>query len=163
MSWIYFDEKDRGSPMRDCTFKTPNGKSISLRQNYGDCNLVLYFAHSLDCTACRTVMEELLKHEDDIFKLDARVFIILPEFPEDRGRLPRITGRCLELLVDEHGTARREFTMDIYNADESSAVLYVLDQYQAQYAALAGDELDIHGLYEDIASWLMYIQIQCPE
>jgi len=163
MTWIYFDEKDRSSPMRECKFRTPDGKNISLRQNYGDCNLVLYFAHSLDCAACKEVMWELLRHEREIFELDGCIFIILPEFPADNGAWPRVSARCTELLVDEGGRAKQEFTRELANVDESSAVLYILDEYQAPYAALAGDELDTTDLYTDIASWLSYIQIQCPE
>jgi hypothetical protein len=65
--------------------------------------------------------------------------------------------------VDHGGAAKRLLVEDLYNAHEQSAVLYVLDRYQAPYAALVEDELPTENLYSDISAWLDYIQIQCPE
>jgi hypothetical protein len=158
MTWIYFDELDRQSPLRDCAFESLEGR-VDLRQYYGKCNLVLFFAHSGECVACNSVVQELSQHIADFALLDTPVMVIVPE----QGSRSLQGNRNIHLLVDRGGTAKQYFVKDLYNADEYSAVLYVLDQYQSPYAALGDDELAVSSLFEEVAAWLNYIQIQCPE
>lgn len=86
-----------------------------------------------------------------------------------------------EVVIDNSGTTRKKYAglMDPSLAAEDDSIVFVLDQYNAPYAALVGasfplgDEVSIpdtgssgpsdEEVHYSIQRWLEYISVQCPE
>ena len=169
MTWIMFDEADRrtASPY----FRLPSlyKREVGLDDYRGRDNLVLFFAHSLDCPGCREALQGFASRMGDYARQDTVVLAIFPEPVEALRRDEELAELPFPALSDEGGRVRAVYTglMDSSLVKPDQNVLFVLDQYGAAYAALVDPEGEDRQpestLHYDILKWLEYIGMQCPE
>jgi hypothetical protein len=94
--------------------------------------------------------------------LDAKVLAVMPEV---------ITERLFEskaeflLLSDLEGKVRQAYAglMDASLVSDDDILIFVLDRYNAPYAAWIGEKFTDPTVHQDVQSWLTFIGVQCPE
>lgn len=135
----------------------------------GECSLVLFFAHGLECRACLVALENFARQNDELKDEGARLIVI---FPEPLSRLEQFlaTEPVLDelphvLLCDENSSIRQMYAglMDESLIPPDHAALFVLDSFGAPYAALVSRELDDTQVQAEVLKWLEFIGLQCPE
>jgi peroxiredoxin len=165
VTWIIFDEADHYTPAPHFCLPSNLGPQICLRDYHEDCNLVLIFTHSLDCLSCRETLQDFASRQSEYSDHEARILAVLPvedkvlQANPDWSRLP------FPLLSDPNGNTRKVYArlMEESLVSKDDSLVFVLDRYNAPYAALVDRELGSSSLHQDIQSWLAYIGVQCPE
>ncbi len=160
MTWYAFPEGSRRRPAPPFRLPSSQGRLISLADYRGRSNLVLFFAHGMDCAACRRALERFAGHGADYRAQAAEVLAVLPR-AIDEGLTPPIPG--LLSLADPEGETHRAYAALLPDGGAGDVWLFVLDRYGAPYAALAGPEADDPELQQEVLEWLAFIEVQCPE
>jgi peroxiredoxin len=160
MLTIRFDEEDHHHPAPDFNLSARDGRQVSLRDFHERSNLVLVFLPG-ECPDCDSFLHELASRSQEFRLADARLVAVLPKLAKE---LPAFAPTEIELLSDPEQAVRRLYAglMAPGLVGERDLLCFVLDNYGAPYACLAGPRLEDTDLAE-VLSWLNYIGIQCPE
>lgn len=140
------------------------GNQISSDTGYGEKTRALLFVHDLQCHACLGFLRSFGSRMAEYLEQGAGVFVILPEYDEDKVRLdlPLVSG--MDYLIDTNHEVREAYINLIAPGvvSHKAVLFFVLDSYGAPYVCLSADEpsLDAH---QSLLNWLQYISIQCPE
>lgn len=160
MSWYAFPEHIRQRPAPNFCLPSSRGEPVSLAGYRGYSNLVLFFAHGVECAACRRALARFAGHRAGYRAQTAEVLVIAPG-PADEGQTSSVSG--LPVLTDPEGETRRAYAALLPEASPGEVLLFVLDRYGAPYAALACPEADGPALQQEALAWLAFIELQCPE
>ncbi len=169
MTWVMFDESDRRTPAPPFCLLSLYGQQVCLQDYHEDCNLVLYFAQGTGCQACQQVLRGLAARLPDYQAEDAKILAIFPGPVSALADDPALTSLPFAILSDPGQEIRRQYQelMDESLVSAEDGMLFVLDRYNAPYAALIGDGLNTgspdNDVNEDVLNWLEFIGIQCPE
>ena len=176
MLWIRFDESDHWNPAPSFCLPGISEKQpwaqICLQDYHEDCNLALFFAHRGDCPDCIQALHAFAGRHDDYNYQEAKILAVFPEPLERLAGDPALAGLPFPLLADPQGSTRRayEALMAPGLVQEEAPLLFVLDRYNAPYAALAGNGagqdagiFQRDDIQDDILKWFEFIGIQCPE
>jgi peroxiredoxin len=176
MLWIRFDESDHMTPAPSFCLPTVAGGRASgqvcLQDFHEDCNLALFFTHGIDCAGCMQALQAFAGRRLDYWDLDTRILAVLPEPPEKLAGQPALAGLPFPLLSDPQNTTRQTYSGLVADGliGENDSLLFVLDRYNAPYAALAnhgeGEGVELFtrdDVQDDILKWFEYIGVQCPE
>jgi peroxiredoxin Q/BCP len=161
MRWYAFPESARNRTAPAFRLMSGTGRPISLADYRGRSNLVLFFAHGTDCTACCTALAAFAAHRAE-YRAQATEVLVVAPVPTDATPKPSY----LEFLVlsDATGEVRRAYAALLPNGiGDDEVLLFVLDRYGAPYAALACPEADDPALQREVLEWLAFIEMQCPE
>jgi hypothetical protein len=147
------------------------GRQVCLDDYRGDCSLVLVFPGQQE----EPFLESFAHRTREYGAQGAKVLAVVKgPSSAPQSRMP------FEVVVDNSGTTRKKYAslMDPSLAAQDDSIVFVLDQYNAPYAALVGASLPqaegsipdtgSSGLSEQevhysIQRWLEYIGVQCPE
>ncbi len=193
MLWIQFDECDHHTPapffcLPSVLAGQANGQ-ICLQDYHEDCNLALFFTHGSHCPACLRALQTFATWQADYRDQEAKIAAVFPEAPEKLVGNPELSRLDFPLLCDPANKVRQAYrglmAENLIAQDASGAsfasMLFLLDRYNAPYAALIGSKASRQaGVYasaadyvadvfsrgdvqEEILGWLRYISIQCPE
>lgn len=165
MTWIIFDEADHYSPAPDFCLPAQDGTCVCLRDFRGDCNLVLLISRDRNWEELWAVIESFGTRLEDYRDLDARVLAVLSQ----AGGLiqARLSASKVKipLLSDPEEKVWQAYSglMDASLVTGEDLLIFVLDRYNAPYAAWIGKELSDPTVHQEVQSWLAYIGVQCPE
>ena len=162
MRWHSFAEGDRWRPAPAFRLASAEGRLIALSDYRGRANLVLFFAHSAECPACRAALESFIARQADYRQQEAEVVIVLPT-PEEAAALRSKLALPFPLLADPDGATRQAYARLLNSTGEGDAMLFVLDRYGAPFVAAIAGEPDDPMLHGEILDWLAFIEMQCPE
>lgn len=160
MGWYAFPEEVRRRTAPGFCLPSNRGRPISLVDYRGRSNLVLFFAHGMDCAACRRALAEFAGTRADYRAQAAEVLVVSPDATE---RMPAPFDVELLVLCDPEGGTRRAYAALLPDGPGDDALLFVLDRYGAPYAALVCPEADAPALHREVLEWLAFIELQCPE
>jgi peroxiredoxin len=176
MTWIRFDESDHWKPAPAfCLPALKEGRAggqICLDVYRENCNLALFFTHGRHCPGCLRALETFARRMGDYRDLETQILAIFPDRPEELAAKPGL-ARLPFPLVSDRGNRTRQSYAGLVAAElvgEGDSLLFVLDRYNAPYAALVNAEgregSDIFArddTQDDILKWFEYIGVQCPE
>ena len=161
MRWYAFPENARNRIAPPFRLLSSEGRPIALADYRGRSNLVLFFAHGLDCAPCRAALVAFAAHSADYRARAAEVLVVSPTMMDET--LPA-THVGPPVLSDPAGEVRRAYAALLPNGTgDDQVLLFVLDRYGAPYAALACPEADAPTLQQEVLEWLAFIEVQCPE
>lgn len=164
MAWIIFDEADHYAPAPDFCLVTNLGNRVCLRDYQEDCNLALVFLPAQPVRGVPLQLSEFSARCDEYLSFDAKILAVLQG--DQRPALgPGAEAACIPLLLDRDGRVRQAYAglMAASLTADDDLIIFVLDRYNAPYAAWIGKELGDPALHQEVQSWLAFIGIQCPE
>ncbi len=124
------------------------------------------------CSSCRTTTLGRVQRAAAPFgaaqarfqACEARVLFVLPAPAEAVAVLQRAVPQPVLLLADESGAVRQRYAALLATPPPTEASLFfVLDRFQAPFAALATDDPTVPALADEVLEWLEFIEVQCPE
>jgi hypothetical protein len=144
----------------DVTLPTPSGVPVSLGQYRGRRNLVvaLLGAGALDERVVR-LLEQLARSGAALDEEDAKLLVIRTG---DTDPLPIDELPSLTVLVDDDGAVHRSLGA-VDAAGLPSPALYITDLYREIYLAARPGDSTWPENAESVQSWLVFMNIQCPE
>jgi hypothetical protein len=162
--WVRFDPEDRDSPAPDFCLPACQDGRVCRSDFRGDCSLLIYFVHSVNCADCRRMLADLASRQDEIHQAGARLLVVFP--PGAEGRVDELPDSGW--LADVDGSARAAYAglMAPGLARPDEDMLFILDEFGGLYTALLGAEKAPAGaeaVLGQVLSWLEFISIQCPE
>jgi hypothetical protein len=156
--WIRFDPEEPAASLNRL-FALP-GASPELAHLHGRANLVIFFAHSLDCRHCRAAINEFVRLSDEFKERDAVVIVALQE--GDLGQAEKF--RPVHLLIDRDGAARDQLGKLLEFDTRGKLLLVILNVFASPSAAWVGDD---PGPEDELQQYTLqrldYVSIQCPE
>jgi peroxiredoxin len=145
-----------GQMLHPFTLSDANGQQVRLWDYRQRSNLVLFFHHGADCPACRSMLQELAAHMATYRAEKATVLAIGPDQPHAALELAAELECPFLLLSDpaERIVAQQGFAVP---------AVVVADRFGEIWAAWIGE--DDHALPsgQEIAAWLAFMEVQCPE
>lgn len=150
----------KGHRLQEFALTSVLGSVVHLSDFRGRANLVLIVGDGRPETA--KLLAELAARYSDIKSSEAEVLAIIQKSRESAAGLKREYNLPYPVLVDEDGCLHRTLGAVDSNGVYSAAV-YVTDRFGevfGAYRTAAGDELSG---FEDILSWLEFVNAQCPE
>jgi peroxiredoxin len=168
MTWIRFDPEELAAPLTRL-FELP-GASPKLAHLHGRANLVIFFAHSLECRACRAAIDEFVRLADEFKARDAEVIVVLQQGAVSHSDVSHsdmaqaANFRPLHMLIDRDGAARDQLGRLLEFDTRGQLLLVILNVFAAPSAAWVGDD---PGPQDDLHRYALqrldFISIQCPE
>jgi len=128
----------------------------------GKKNLVIFFTHSLACERCRDYLMVLASRYSDIAGEETEVIAIVPASFEDVAEAKRRLELPYIVLSDPDGATHAGFGA-VNPLGQPTAAIYVSDRYGQIYVDRVAGEDDELLSYQDVLSWLLFIEYQCPE
>jgi len=145
-----------GRMLRSFTLPDSNGRAVSLWSYRQRTNLVLFFHHGSHCPACHAMLRELAANAAAYREEEALILGIGPDEPTVARRLAATVDCPFPLLSDPANQTVAEQGLDV-------PAMVVADRFGEIWAAWAGgDEHTLPGGRE-IARWLEFVELQCPE
>lgn len=128
----------------------PGGEPVALRGGRGP--RVLVVVHSTGCAACEEYVRGLAASTDALAEWGGRLMVVVPGPVEQAAELQEMASAACQVLADPEG-----------RLSAGGAAVVIADEWgEIYFAADAGAE---HGFptLEEIAEWVRFIAIQCPE
>ncbi len=160
MIWYPFPEGLRRKPAPHFRLLSRAGEPVTLADYRGQFNLVLFFAHGIDCAGCRVAVENFIAHGAGYRAEASQVLVIAPAGAD---RAPASSIPEVIVLTDPGGQARRTYAALLPDSSAGHVLLFVLDRYGAPYAALACSEAGDAAIQQQVLEWLAFIEMECPE
>jgi peroxiredoxin len=131
------------------------GKEVRTGDYRGRCNLVLFLSHPPGCERCQGTLQELAAGYGGLAAADAEVLAIIPGAAEETAILQLRLGIPFPVLVDAGAMAVRTLG--------GGAAVIVVDRFGEIFnLSRAGEGHEMMTVLE-IADWLNFIEVQCPE
>ncbi len=138
------------------------GGQINVWRYRGKQNLVLFFAHSRECSRCREMIKELCDKYTDIKADETEILVVLPMSCNDALTLKKEIGAECPVLCDEKREVFNRYGL-LDDRGQVSAAMLIADRFGEVYKAFFADEAHGFPSVNDLTSWLRFIEIQCPE
>src|SRR5690348_6736490 len=150
----------RGYRLRDFQLFTADGRQIRPSDFRAHANLVLIFAGVP--TTAMNVLEEIAQHKHELQAEEAQVIAIVQATAAVAAELASTFKVQIPLLVDADGSVHRGFGAAAHDGVPAPAI-YITDRYGEVFAAFRtaiGQRLPT---FDEILSWLSFVNSQCPE
>lgn len=139
---------------------TPSGKAFSLGQFHGRRNLVVVLPGAgASSEAVERLLTQLARGRAALDEEKAEVLVVLPgdaDGPRDEA------FRALTVLVDEDARFYRSMGA-VDTAGRAAPALYITDLYREIYCAVRPGDEQWPSSIDEVLSWLVFMNIQCPE
>lgn len=147
---------DSGRRLSSFTLPDSNGRAVSLWSYRQRANLVLFFHHGSRCPDCRTALRDLAENLAAFREEEALVLGIGADAPAPTRQLASAIACPFPLLSDPAGHAVAQQGLKVPS-------LVVADRYGEIWAAWDGGEQHHLPNPPEIARWLEFVELQCPE
>lgn len=139
--------------------------TIALADFRGRSNLVIAFLQGLDAGARRQALDAFRQRQKEYRAEDAQVLALVERPPEEApGPEQGTDGAFPLLLADPGGSTRREYAGLLPEEPQpGQALFFVLDRFGAPHVAYASSRPADPDLHQKILSWLLGIELECPE
>ena len=139
-----------------------DGGRVRVWDYRGKRNVVLFFAHGVNCSRCMELLKVLASNYKDVVAQEAEVLFVLPVTLLDAAALKHEMNLAFPVLYDETRETYGRYGVISDKGEPISAVL-VSDRFgEVYHMALAHEEHELPS-FSDIMSWLHFIELQCPE
>lgn len=146
---------ERGATLPGLQLKEALGKEVRTGDYRGRCNLVLFLSHSPGCDRCEELLRELAAGYGGLVAAEAEVLAIVPASPEEAAGLKQRLGLPFPVLTDAGGDSARQLG--------GAPAVIVADRFAEVFTVdRAGEGHRLMSVWE-IADWLEFIEVQCPE
>lgn len=139
---------------------TPSGKAFSLGQFHGRRNLVVVLPGAGAASeSVERLLTQLARGRAALDEEKAEVLVVLPgdaDGPRDEA------SRALTVLVDEDARFYRSMGA-VDAAGRAAPALYITDLYREIYCAVRPGDEQWPSSIDEVLSWLVFMNIQCPE
>jgi peroxiredoxin len=126
-------------------------------------NLVLIFHHGKACSHCRNKLKELVEAYKEIKAFEAEILAISFDSLEDANDQGEEDKIPFPLLCDHSGATTERFTFIDKSKNMPFPTFLITDRFGAlRYQKIAQEATDLPDTAE-ILSWLLLIQLECPE
>jgi hypothetical protein len=135
------------------------GETISLDDYRNRSNLVLVLTNGTEGTRLDDAIEAFATRHREYEGNDAQALVIASSAPETEsaGSFPRVA-------VDRAGEVREQYASLLPEVPEQDQTLvFVLDRFATPHVAFATAEPADPALHAKIVSWLLGIELECPE
>ena len=126
-------------------------------------NLVIVFHHGHNCIHCWEKVKELAEAYDNFVEREAEILAVSFDGLETLRMYAEKLGIPFPLLSDEIGEPTERFTYTDVRYHAPFPSIFITDRFgvlrHQQIASEAHALLDVR----EILSWLLHIQIECPE
>lgn len=102
-------------------------------------------------------------HAEAYNRQQAVVLGLVPGAPDAIRGIDRGLVYHYPVLADEGGRVRRAYESLLGGDVGTSHLVFVLDSFQAPYAAVINADPADPALFDQIEQWLTFISVQCPE
>jgi len=102
-------------------------------------------------------------HAEEYSRLEAMVLALVPAGAEAIRGIDRGLAYHYPVLADEGGRVRQAYESLLAGDTGTGHLVFVLDAFQAPYAAIINADPADPALFEQIEQWLAFIAVQCPE
>ncbi len=147
---------DSGHMLRPFTLSDAKGQQIRLWDYRQRNNLVLFFHHGAGCPACRNMLQELAAHMATYYAEKAIVLAIGPDQPHEARQFAAELECPFPLLSDPSGRVAAQQGLAV-------PAVVVADRFNEIWAAWPRADNHVLPRGEEIAAWLAFMEIQCPE
>ncbi len=157
------DQRGRSAPQ--FRLSSGQGRPVALSDYRSRQNLVLFFPDGADRQALGEALTSFAERQKEYRADEATVLAIVHASPQETSALQeRLDATFPVLLADPEGTIREKYAGllpgELTNGE---ALLFVLDRFGAPHAAFVSDQPAAPELHEQIQSWLLGIELECPE
>jgi peroxiredoxin len=163
MAWHSFSEDQRRRSAPVFCLPSTHGDKVELAAYRGRRNLVLFFPHGVECVNCQVALKTFAAQRSEYTRQEAEILAILPASVEQVAALKEGLALPFPLLADAQGGVHDAYTALFSDTRNGDAMVFVLDRYNAPYAALVGSEPTAPSVHREIIDWLDFIELQCPE
>jgi len=124
---------------------------------------VLVFVAGASAAEWVPVLRAFAEHAEALNREGAVVLALLPAGAEEIRGIDRGLTYHYPVLADEGGRVRRAYEALLGDDTGTSHLVFVLDNYQAPYAAMVNADPTDPALSDKVEQWVSFIAIQCPE
>lgn len=146
-------------------FRLPSsrGEEVELREYRQRQPVVLFFAHSAECPACRRRLQDFAEHYDDYRFWQTEVLAVIPEAPATARRLVEILNLPFPVLSDVDGHVRTTYVGTVSPAQPSRPAVFVLDRFGAPEAWDVASDAEQLMAPDEALQWVQHGELACPE
>jgi peroxiredoxin len=153
MTWKTFAAEVGEQPAPGFALPSRHGRVVR-REDYRQRRaLLLYFAHGVDCAACRTGLRLLSEYCVAVREQEAEVLALQPA--DGASAMPET---AFPLLTDDAGGAATAYEAAL---GQRGPMLVVLDRFGAPRASFAGHLTE--EVLDEALRWLELMSYECPE
>ncbi|NWF86708.1 redoxin domain-containing protein [Candidatus Bathyarchaeota archaeon] len=126
-------------------------------------NIVIIFHHGMACASCRNKLKKLAKVYNIMQSLETEVFGVSFNNTSETKKQTELDGISFLLLSDLDGETTERFTYVDKARNAPFPSVFITDRFgELRYQKIAREAEDLPG-EEEILSWLLLIQTECPE
>ncbi len=108
-------------------------------------------------------LHALGEHAEEYSRMETAVLALVPASAEAIRGIDRGLAYHYPVLADEGGRVRQAYESLLGGDTGTGHLVFVLDAFQAPYAAIINADPADPALFEQIEQWLSFISVQCPE
>ncbi len=147
---------ESGHMLHSFTLLDISGRQVRLWDYRQRSNLILFFHHGAACPVCRNMLQELAAHMATYRAEKAEVLAIGPDQPHEAQQLAAELEYPHPLLTDPTERTAAQHGLAV-------PAVVVADRFGEIWAAWIGDDQHVLPSGQEIAAWLAFIEVQCPE
>ena len=148
-------------------FRLPSSHDgpVALSDYRGRANLVIVFLDGVDTGARRQAVDAFRQRQKSYRAEDAQVLAIAEGPPGEGPGPPGGPDEAFPLLLaDPDGSVRRQYAALLPEEPQAGqALVFVLDRFGAPHVAYASRQPADPELHKKVLSWLLGIELECPE
>lgn len=146
-------------------FRLPSsrGEEVELREYRQRQPVVLFFAHSAECSACRHRMQDFAEHYDDYRFWQTEVLAVIPEAPAAARQLVETLNLPFPVLSDVDGRVRATYVGAVSPARLSEPAVFVLDRFGVPEAWDVAGDAELLMTPAEALQWVQHGELACPE
>jgi peroxiredoxin len=126
-------------------------------------HLVIIFHHGSKCSFCRNKLKDFAEVYKEIQKLEAEVLAVSFESIDQLKRQAEEDRIPFPMLSDAYGEATESFTYMDEKRKGPFPSVFITDRYGELRKQEVGTEADKLLSKEEILSWLLLLETECPE
>lgn len=139
------------------------GRRVGIDQYRSRYNVVLCFLDDADSDATRRALQAFAAQRPRYQRNEAEVLVVLAASVERVTELQQSLALPYPLLADPERRTRALFEKLLGPQPTDGPLFFVLDRFNAPFAALGDAEPDDPALQRELLDWLALIELQCPE
>ncbi len=163
MKWHVFSGRETELPAPDFCLTSSAGDTLCDSTYRQRVKQVLVFPSGAERADWTPVLESFAQHAEEINRQGAVLLALLPAPAEAIRGIDSDLVYHFPILADPQGEVRRSYEQLLRGDTGTSHLVFVLDAFGAPFAAAINAKPTDEALYDQIAQWLDFIAIQCPE
>jgi peroxiredoxin len=159
----HFEQQIGSMPAPYFALPSGLGRRVGIDQYRSRYNIVLCFLDDANPAATARALQAFAAHRPRYQRNEAEVLVLLAASIERVTELQQSLSLPYPLLADPERRTRALFAKLLPQQPPDGPLFFVLDRFNAPFAALGDAQPEDPALQQELLDWLALIEVQCPE